>query len=528
MGCADDHEGGDGADGDVTARPTWRDAVSRDPTRLSRRRLLAGVGLGAFGVAGGAGTGAYLSDLESFTGTQQAGRVGIDVRCDSDACSETDGRIAFAFDGLRPGDAGVERFRLAVHDDGNPVRVWLRTDCPPIADPLGSVLEVQLVVDDCRSGGSTTFPASGWGTLDGLRRALADGLRLDGPDQPCLSTGEERCLVFRYRLPSDATWTTAAESGLELEFYAEQCRHVSEADVGDGPFADVRCPELDCPPADCVELGTIDVEGGRLEAGETYLITDEYQLQVLSVTDKRDDGERETVCASFRLLKDGEERNAPPICAVAIGGGIPRGTPPAGDEPGGSDGGDHPSDPESRIVEYAIEPPSTRTRGELCAAHGDRDDPDERADHERPGISNVTVSVCADGDESDDDDESDLDCVPCADGSDHRAVEATFEYAGPADDATIVVTQAGRNGSTISVFGIDAGESFTLELADSGRPDFDVTVVTADGTRSIGDFHTSCSEPFGPGTVVTDGTYSLTVLEAFDRRRNPLCEVTGR
>ncbi len=527
MGWADDRETRERADHDAADRPTWRVVVSRDRSRLSRRRLLAGVGLGAFGVAGGAGTGAYLSDLESFAGTQQAGRVEIDVRCDSDACSETDGRIAFAFDGLRPGDAGVERFRLAV-DDGNPVRVWLRTDCPPADDPLGSALEVQIAVDDCRSDGSTVFPASGWGTLDGLRRALADGLRLDDPDQPCLSTGEERCLVLRYRLPSDATWTAAAESGLELEFYAEQCRHVSETDAGDGPFADVRCPEVDCLPADCVELGTIDVEGGRLEAGETHRLTDEHEIQVLSVTDKRDDGERETVCASFRLLKDGEERTAPPICAVAIGGGIPRGTPPVSDEPGGSDGGDHPSHSESRTVEYAIEPPSTRTRGELCAAHGDWDDPDERADHERPGISNVAVSVCADGDESDGDDESGLDCVPCADGSDHRAVEATFEYTGPADDATIVVTQAGGNGSTISVFGIDAGESFTLELASGGRPDFDVTVVTADETRSIGDFHTSCSEPFGPGTVVTDGTYSLTVLEAVDRRRNPLCEVTGR
>jgi hypothetical protein len=49
-------------------------------------------------------------------------------------------------------------------------------------------------------------------------------------------------------------------------------------------------------------------------------------------------------------------------------------------------------------------------------------------------------------------------------------------------------------------------------------------VVSDDGTDALlGSFRTSCSEPFGPGTELTDGTYTLTVTEATDTVGNALC-----
>ena len=513
--------------------------MSPDPTRLSRRKVLTAVGsVGAVGAVAGAGTAAYLGDRERFTGAMAAGGVAVEADCDS--CSVDRGRVRFAFEGIEPGDEASERFELRIPDDGNRARLWLRTDCPPAVDPLGEALEVRLVTDEGCTGadGAATLRAydSDWTTLNGLRTALAGGLRLDDPDDPCLSPGEVACLRLQYRLPADATWAVAAESDLAFEFHAEQCRHVPESAVEDGPFGHPRCPESDCP--DCVELGTLDVEDGRLIPGETYPLGDGYELQVLSATDKDDDGDRETVCVSFRLLKDGEEDAAPPICRVDVGGGRPQGagsTGGRGDRGGSGVPGEtprrgppepsddpHPSDPESRVVTYQVEPPLTRTRGGVCAAHGD--DHGSVPDGERPGISNLTVFVCADDGT---DPEEDPDCVPCRDDNGNRVGGATFEYHGPADGVTVVVDQRGSGDSpaeTVRVDGIDDGDAFEVPLGGSGRPDFDVAVEEDGSEVDVGTFHTSCSEPFGPGLVIAGGGYELTVLEAVTKDGIPICE----
>lgn len=110
-------------------------------------------------------------------------------------------------------------------------------------------------------------------------------------------------------------------------------------------------------------------------------------------------------------------------------------------------------------------------------------------------------------------------CVPC----EERIAHASFEYDGP-DAATVELLQrqSGRSPkSDYAVAGLEPGDTFATGLPTSGRADIDVLV---DGTR-IGEFHVSCSEPFGPGLVVGDGTYSLTVLAATDTDGNAICEV---
>ncbi len=122
------------------------------------------------------------------------------------------------------------------------------------------------------------------------------------------------------------------------------------------------------------------------------------------------------------------------------------------------------------------------------------------------------------------------DCLPCPrDDERYRIAEATFQYEGP-DGAVVELIRAGQgagSGDVLAAETADSGDSFTAVLHDppaiTGGPDIDVVV---DGTP-IGDVHISCSQPFGPGLVITDGTYSLTVLEATDTDGNTLCEVTN-
>ena len=491
-------------------------------TELSRRKVLAAVsGVGLASLSTGLGTGATLSDRGGFGGRLEAGIVAVDVDCDS--CTTAGGTVAFDIGGIEPGSGRVEEsFRVSIPRGTNPARVWGRTACPEAVEPLAAALEVRLSIGDCPDGDDRQLsPSPGsrerWHSLDALRRDLAEGFRVDDPAEPCLDPGESRCLALEYRLPESASWAVAAEASLEFEFYAEQCRHVDEGSVGGGPFPPIRCPEFDCP--DCVELGKLDVVGDRLVAGESYPLErapgfggdGEYELQVLSVTNKRDgDGSEETVCAGFRLLRDGAEAVETPLCKVTVGGGRPRSPP---------------SDPDSRVAVYEIDPPLSRTREAVCAAHGDdKLNPESVPDGERPAISNVTVFVCADGRA---DETPDPECVPCRDDNGNRIAGATFEYEGPDDGVSIAIEQrSGGNGpqETVTETGVDAGNSFTVPLNGSGSPDFDVT-VDAGGETHIGSFHTSCSQPFGPGTVVGDGTYSLTVLEAVGKDGSGICEV---
>lgn len=118
-----------------------------------------------------------------------------------------------------------------------------------------------------------------------------------------------------------------------------------------------------------------------------------------------------------------------------------------------------------------------------------------------------------------------LDCVSCPRQGGERIAEATFEYDGPDVEAHLELVRGGRAiepGQTVK-----PGETITTVFHDppqnKGNSDVDIVV---DGT-TIGDVHISCSEPFGPGLEISDGTYSLTVREAFDTDGSPLCEVTN-
>ncbi len=348
-----------------------------DPSKASkpsRRQLLGAISaVGALSVTAGITT-ARLAGRDGASAGIQTGDVSIGVDCPS--CVQEDGSIAFGFDGLEPGTTGTETFAITIED--NPARLWMRTDCPPAVDPLGEALQVTLSLEGQAEDGTETSTETlvPTGSLQKLRTELRDGIRLDTHvGDSCVSAGEAVSLVLEYELPAEATWTADSHTELRLTLFAEQCRHVSDDEVED-PFTDADdCPTLDCP--DCKQLGKHDVTGNTLEPG-TYPFDElengfddddhEYTLEVLTATNK-DDGE--TVCASMRLLKDGEEGAAPPICTIEIGGGRPS------------------SPPGPAIREYKVDPPLTRTRREVCTKRMENGT--------KPAISNVTVSVCPDG-----------------------------------------------------------------------------------------------------------------------------------
>ena len=230
------------------------------PSHLSRRRLLAGLGgVSAVGMASGAGTFAYLSGRESFArNTLGAGEIGIDVSCSgSTDCAASDGLTRLAIDGLDRGSHGERTATITVRT--NPARVWFATICPDpelaASDPLGEALVVELFVGD---GSMPVFS----GSLSALRRELAGGVRIDdrnGTAKPCLDPGAELDITLDWELPADAPDAAAGRTtAFEFRLYAEQCRHVSEAEAAaSNPFAGLDpCDE---PAPDC---GTCD-DGAR-------------------------------------------------------------------------------------------------------------------------------------------------------------------------------------------------------------------------------------------------------------------------
>ncbi|GAA0669320.1 hypothetical protein ACFQDG_09860 [Natronoarchaeum mannanilyticum] len=336
----------------------------------TRRSLLASIGgVGAFGAAG-AKTLASLSDEEGVSGDLQAGSVNVDVTCDG--CNVKDGRLQLGLGSISPGESNSKTLQLSVPEGTNPVRLWFRTGCPPVPDPLGAALEARVAVRPNCDDAKRRYPLGDeWISFSELRREFHGGIRLDDPDDPCLGAGEQLCLDVEYRLPEDATGVVGAETGLVLDFYAQQCRHVSENDV-ESPFPDEECPAAECP--DCVKLGKLEVSDDQLSI-RTYDFDeqygefegdDAYELEVFTVTNKEEEGNnQETVCASVGVLKDGSESAAPPICKVDVKGGDVTET-------------------------YDIDPPTTRTRGEVCS------DPEgNNASGKRPAISNLTVYVCS-------------------------------------------------------------------------------------------------------------------------------------
>ena len=205
------------------------------PSGLSRRRLLAGLGsIGAISAASGAGTFAYLSDEEAFERNETgAGEVDLDVSCVSRAarCTAVDDQVSVTPENpIDRGDSGEAVVTVGVRT--NPARLWFATTCPPAGDRLGEALEVSLRVDSDR-----LFD----GSLSALRREFIGGVRLDDDGtEPCLDPdGEPVEIEFGWTLPDDAPATDGStRTGFEFHLYAEQCRHVSEAEAAESnPFA---------------------------------------------------------------------------------------------------------------------------------------------------------------------------------------------------------------------------------------------------------------------------------------------------
>lgn len=229
------------------------------PIGLTRRRILSGLaGVGILGVAGGAGTFAVMSDRSTTRGTFAAGTVELDVSCagasSNATCSVTDGRVRFGVSDIDRGDSGSMAVDVAVGT--NPARVWLATTCPSGGDSLSEAI-------------TGTFSGPGFsrsGSLAEIRRALAGGVRLAPHDDGgCLdpSAGPER-LELTWQLPDDAPETVAGRSTpFDVLLYAEQCRHVTEADAADSnPFAgNADCEEsptcVVCADENGTKLGSL-------------------------------------------------------------------------------------------------------------------------------------------------------------------------------------------------------------------------------------------------------------------------------
>ncbi|WP_276256494.1 DUF7467 domain-containing protein [Halomontanus rarus] len=457
--------------------------MSERPNAVTRRQLLASVGgVGAFGAIGGARTHALLTDTERFS-MNPIGTGEIALTVDCDRCYRDGNAVGFSFAGIEPGDTGRTTIELDV--ETNPARLWMRTDCPPLTDPLGAVLEVDLWIDhDCDGDRDTNESLLFSGTLTDLRRELTRGLRLDtaprdDSDGPCLPAGTPLCLGIGWRFPAEnVEGLVGLSSELRFDFFAEQCRHVDEGDVTN-PFASFgECPDLEC--SDCLRLGKADIDGDSVEPGDVFAletddhVADDYTLEVLSVTNK---GDGDSVCASVRLLRNGSEDRAPPMCSISVFGG-------------------------GAEIDTAIDPPSTRTYGEICTPEITRG---RHGRVSRPAISHVTVFVCP------------LDsleqCVVC--DADQGAVRRlTVEYVGEEnrEDGEVTITVTDRGGpdcgflaevtaSPGTVFDVDASEAGKQRLCAN-------TVFDIDDSDSNGSYelHTSCSEPLGPETEIHDET----------------------
>jgi hypothetical protein len=146
-----------------------------------------------------------------------------------------------------------ERFEVGA--SANPVRVWLATDCPD-GDSLGNALEVEVTVD----GASLT---DGYRPLAEVERDLATGVRIDAG---CLDPdGGPIVVEVAPYLPADSPDVGGETTDLVFRLYAEQCRHVTEAQAnapGGNPFADVACEQtcVPCEDENGVKVGSLTLQ----------------------------------------------------------------------------------------------------------------------------------------------------------------------------------------------------------------------------------------------------------------------------
>lgn len=105
------------------------------------------------------------------------------------------------------------------------------------------------------------------------------------------------------------------------------------------------------------------------------------------------------------------------------------------------------------------------------------------------------------------------DCKPC----DGKVTELTLAYQGYKDNVWVKVYQ--KDGTKVFSGQLDSGDTFYFSGADDkGTLGTEITIYV-DGCKK-GQFHTSCSQPIGPGSMSGD----FTVLDGKSRNGGLLCE----
>lgn len=210
--------------------------------RLTRRGILAGVaGAAGVGLAGGAGTRAFLRDTETVPGSvlgnpYEGARVALRLRCgESNACTpaEDGDGVSFSFEGVEPGAEGSTVVCPGLDGASEPAWLWLST--APRADALPLLAE-ELAVTLAHADG-TPVPVPEGADIDETDAeeiplgtfldAFAAGTAVPGVDGPgeAFAPGEERCLELSWSLPEAPDPDVSGQSvEFALRFAAVQYR----------------------------------------------------------------------------------------------------------------------------------------------------------------------------------------------------------------------------------------------------------------------------------------------------------------
>ena len=478
------------------------------PPGLTRRRLLAGLGgVGAIGMASGAGTFAHFSDAETFANNAfGAGEVDIELSfkgsCDGCVASD-DGRASFAFDDIDRGDSG--RIVLLVDVQTNPARLWLGTQCPPVSGSLdlGEEIKATLTVGDFSRSGS----------LFDLRREFGGGLRLDDRDgDACLDPADGPIEVaLHWNLPDEAPDDVAGASTLfDVQFGAEQCRHVSEA-AASNPFAGLDCDDVERPScAVCADNNGTKI--GSLTF--RYLGTERADV-VAAATGGGADGVGQGGTVVFDATVAPGERftvDAGPADVAGDDGNwigpnlyVDDGSGPS--SPGNSDKPDGVT-----IHTSCSEPlkPGTKFDGKFELVSGTTVDGEPLCDDA------VKDPEEPDNPEEPEEPENPAGCVVCEDREDSEdenvELEAlTFRYEG-SDPATLEVTSLKGNTDGVLFTGnVSNGDEFTVNADDvsrkgepTGKLGPEIRIDRDDGEEQT-DVHVSCSKLLAVGMAFGDG-----------------------
>ncbi|MFC7325784.1 hypothetical protein ACFQMF_14520 [Halorubrum rutilum] len=451
------------------------------PSGLSRRRLLAGIGgVGAVGMASGLGTGAYLSDRETFPNNGLgAGTVELLVNGEL-----TNGTVAVDVSDIDRGDSGDETFEIGART--NPVRVWLATECVA-NNGLARELEVDVRVD----GTSVT---GRYRPLAAVRDDLFDGERID---DGCLDPEDAIRVAVYWRLPAGATDVGGQTADLTFRLYAEQCRHTTEADAeAANPFAARVCDENRCVP--CADENEVKIGGLRLK----YLGDETIDPLVVRAAggggggNGRGNGNNPPTTIFDATVRPNEE--------FALDGADSRTNTPGWigpniylDSGGGASRNERtetnihtscsvPLGPGDVYGDFEVVEVTTTDDEKVCGTGTGGDGGDTPDDEPEPGPE----------------------CAVCDQGTGVSLATLDVRYLG-ADDATVsVVSTKGNTSGELFAGTVSQGDVFTLDGKDVDRPGRGADRLGPEVEIGVGGetvaIHVSCSQPLAVGDAYGD------------------------